>query len=420
MQRKSRLTASRFVDLLLFADQKLDQVSLNDLVGDFNEQYGTSISKQGLQERFNDKAVAFLTSLLQSTLERKITCLNSSEQLFFSNYFKRIKIKDSTRFALPEQYAHVYKGHGGVCSPAQISIQFEYDLLSGHVIDLALTSAVRNDQQDSKETLDMIEQGELVIRDLAYAGKEYLSHIENVGAYYLNRLNQRWHTFDHEDARIDFTTILKKINKNQLQYYEQEVYIKYGKKTMKTRLIASKVPQQVYEKRIKDATMAAKSKGYNISQEYKVKAQLNLFITNVPTQWLNAKQVHHIYHLRWQIELIFKIWKSMAYINKMKPVRVQRFQCQLIARFIWILLHWQALQITQKWIRKKGISIKCSTWKFYKAAFRISKLLREVIFGEMSLEKWMTMLLGNAERKYRTEVRKGKSSSMELLSLILA
>ena len=419
MQRKSRLTASRFVDLLLFADQKLDQLSLNDLVTDFNEQYGASLSKQGLQERFNDQAVAFLSSLLKLILERRILSLSPSKQLFASNFFKKVKLKDSTRFALPEQYAYVYKGHGGVSSPAQISIQFEYDLLSGQIIDLALTSAVRNDQQDSKETLHKIEKGELVIRDLAYAGKEYIDHIEKIGAYYLNRLNPRWHVLTQEKEKIDFNKILKRINRMGSSYLEQEVYIKYGKKNMKTRLIATKVPQQVYQRRIKEATRAAKSKGYQLTREYKTKAQLNLFITNVPAQWLNTKQVHQIYHLRWQIELIFKSWKSMAYINKMKSMRVQRFQCQLIARFIWIILHWQALLITQKWINKQSIKVKCSIWKFYKMAYRVSGIFRNVIFGALPISEWMTMLLRNAETKYKTETRKGKLSSMDLLALIL-
>lgn len=407
------------MDLLLFANQKLDQLSLNDLVCDFNEQYGASISKQGLQERFNDKAVTFLTSLLKLTLERKIASLNTSKELFLSKHFKRIKIKDSTRFALPEQYAHVYRGHGGVSSPAQISIQFEYDLLSGQIIDLALTGAVRNDQQDSKETLHQIEQGELVMRDLAYAGKEYLNHVQKIGAYYLNRLNQRWHVLNEKNEIVDFAKILKRINKIGSSHLEQEVYIKFGKKTMKTRLIASKVPEQVYRRRIKDATRAAKSKGYQLTKEYKIKAQLNLFITNIPARWLNTKQVHQTYHLRWQIELVFKSWKSMAYINKMKSMRVQRFQCQLIARIIWIIIHWQALIITQNWIKKNAYSVKCSIWKFFKMAYRLSGVLRQVIFGALPLKNWVTMLLKNAESKYKTETKKGKSSSMELISLIL-
>lgn len=389
------------------------------MVGDFNEKYGTSITKQGLQERFNDQAVNFLTTLLKSTLKHKIASLKQSKQLFDSDHFKKVKIKDSTRFGLPEHYQHVYKGHGGVSSPAQISIQFEYDLLSGDILDLALTSAVRNDQQDSKETLHEIGQGELVIRDLAYTGKEYMAHVEQVGAYYLNRFNPTWNVFDRKGEKIDFAQLLKKINRNQAPYTEKEVYIKYGKKTLKTRLIASKVPQQVYEQRIKKAMKAAKSKGYTVSQQFKIKAQLNLFITNVPAQWLTAKQIHQIYRLRWQIELIFKIWKSMAYINKMKSMKVQRFQCQLIARMIWIFLHWQALIITQRWMNKMNAGIKCSAWKFYKAAFRTSNIFREVIFGQFPLEQWMKILLDKAKEKYRTEVKKGKISSMELLSIIL-
>ncbi|WP_205623659.1 hypothetical protein [Desulfogranum japonicum] len=46
-------------------------------------------------------------------------------------------------------------------------IQFEYDLLSGQIVDLSLNAFNDQDTTISTRTLDVIGEGNLVIRDLA-------------------------------------------------------------------------------------------------------------------------------------------------------------------------------------------------------------------------------------------------------------
>ena len=69
------------------------------------------------------------------------------------SFFNRVRIKDSTRFTLPAAYAQSYAGMGGAVlnNESMISIQYEYDLLSGSTLDLRLTTGTRNDQRDAKE-----------------------------------------------------------------------------------------------------------------------------------------------------------------------------------------------------------------------------------------------------------------------------
>ena len=58
-----------------------------------------------------------------------------------------------------------------------------------------------------------------------------------------------------------------------------------------------------------------KKKGYQTSEEYKFMSRFNLFITNVPKETLPDEVVSVLYRMRWQIELIFKIWKSIFGIH---------------------------------------------------------------------------------------------------------
>lgn len=52
----------------------------------------------------------------------------------------------------------------------------------------------------------------------------------------------------------------------------------------------------------------------------------------------DAEQVHHVYSLRWQIELMFKIWKSIFNIHRVKKIKIERFKCFLYGRLIALLI----------------------------------------------------------------------------------
>ena len=50
------------------------------------------------------------------------------------------------------------------------------------------------------------------------------------------------------------------------------------------------------------------------------------------------KQVHEFYSLRWQVEIVFKTWKSISHLHVVKPVKIERFQCQLYGKLILLIL----------------------------------------------------------------------------------
>ena len=406
------MNAAGFVDLLMFASGPSNQLSLEDLANDFCEQHGVNISKQGLHQRFNDSSVEFMQALLKEQLSKQLCCVENPE---LRKHFNRVRIKDSTRYSVPKEYASIYKGQGGIGTPAQISIQYEYDLLDGKTIDLGITSASRNDQRDSRETLNNIEKSDLLIRDMAYTSKDYLKHICVNGAFYLNRLNPTWKVFDMKGNQLDFPKILKKLKKYSLPLIELKILIPINEEVLSSRLIISRVSDKAYDKRIKKAEIAARSKGYQVSQNFRSQTKLNTLITNIPAEWLSAAQIKATYSLRWQIELVFKVWKSQTHINKVKAMKIQRFQCQLIAKLLWLLLHWQALRVVQQLT-----NTKCSTWKFYKVAIRLSRLLREAIMKRKTIEPWIDLILKKAKTKYFTETKSKRTRTEDILKAVLA
>ncbi len=105
----------------MFSHQQGKELSLFDLCADLYCQNNLLIKKQSIDGRFNPKAVAFFIAVLARLMECQFTDVGRNQVL---SPFNRVRIKDSTRFALPPAYAAIYKGHGGAThnSESMISI----------------------------------------------------------------------------------------------------------------------------------------------------------------------------------------------------------------------------------------------------------------------------------------------------------
>lgn len=403
----------------MFGNLNVTPSSLNDFSAYLMEEHQLSVSKQSIDDRFNDQAVVFLRGLLEEEMSKRI---DYSSIRSLSAQFSSIRLKDSTKWNLPDHCAHKYKGHGGCRgnSKSMISVQFEYDLLSGVFKDLSLTSGTRNDQKDAKEVKDNIPPKELLIRDLGYAsGIEYMENIAAKGAFFLNRMSPQVAVFNPEDQKeIDFNALRNKLKKNNLPYIEQSVEIG-SKQHFGCRMVITRVPDEVYQKRIRDAEKIAKKRGYKVTNSYKARAALNIFLTNASCELLKAADISKVYRIRWQIELIFKVWKSLGKINAYWKMKVPRFECQLIAKLIWIVINWKVFLAINHWLHQLNPKNLCSIWKFYKQVIRLSMQLRDILWKKASLESWLFMLFSKAERNLTVEKKKNKLASWEILNILI-
>ena len=63
---------------------------------------------------------------------------------------------------------------------------------------------------------------------------------------------------------------------------------------------------------------------------------------------------------------MFKIWKSIGEINKIKKMKVERFEAFLLAKLIWIAINWNIImQIIIYFFNEKDVKI--SPYKLFKA-----------------------------------------------------
>jgi hypothetical protein len=414
--RDSKLTGFMFLDILLFNLQTQKEQSLEDLALLLLERYGITITKQAIDDRFNEKAVEFFKKLLGKAISE---ICNSSTQLLCSTKFKRIRVKDSTSFQLPKNMEKYYPGSGGSGSKACIRIQFEYDLVSGEVIDLSLHAYNDQDLKNAYDTKDNIESEDLIIRDLGYVRSDVLTEIINKQAKYLNRLHANSDIYELKNGelkKISFAVIVRYLRLYKLQYLEKEVYIGI-KNPFKTRLVIELMLEEKVNERIRKAEKEAKKKGRKLSVEFKTRAWLNLFITNVDIEELPVEDIRQIYSLRWQIEIVFKTWKSILKIHVIKKMKVLRFECQLYAKLIWVVINLNIVwEIIKHFYQKK---IGLSYLKIFKAiSERKEKIRQAILAGKEKIKEYLMLIFPDAVNYFGSDKKKGKLSFYEKMLLL--
>lgn len=331
----------------------------------------------------------------------------------------RILIKDSVCFQIDESLATDYPGSGGDGSKASMRIQFEYDLLCGKINDLSLNAFNDQDATNSVATVVLLNAGDLVVRDLAYVGLKALKAIIKKAAYFLCRLSPSVNVYElkgDQYVEIVFSRIRRYMEKRGLAMMEKEVYLGKQEK-LKTRLVIHLMPADEVEKRIRKAKQNNKKKGRNApTKEYIARAHLNLFITNVSAQVMPAKNAWNLYRLRWQIELTFKIWKSICDIEKVKKVKKHRLECYIYSKLILIVLSWKILWTTARQLfcrERKALSF----YKSFKTLLnvKLSEVRDVFLKGTGRIENFLADFYAISRTNHLLERKRAKPSSLEIL-----
>jgi len=405
-----------FLDLIVFNSDQLKEQSLNDLAVALNCKYGIDITKQSLNERFNQYALLFLKNALEKLLQNQVSL---NRFAFASEHFDRILIKDSVCFQIDESLKDIYEGSGGSGSEAAIRIQFEYDVLNGVINDLSVNAFNDQDATDSLATIEKTQAGDLVIRDLAYMNLEVLKRLIEKPVLFICRVNPNTKIYElikENYKELNFNNIKRYMTKHQLSYLEKQVYLSLRYK-LKVRLMIYLLPDEVVNERLRKAQRNNNKKGRGqISKEYQARVHFNLFITNGEKDVIPIDKVYQFYKLRWQIELMFKIWKSLCNIDKVKKVKQYRLECYIYSRLIFIVFAWQIIWITATVlfaIDKKPLSY----FKTYKTLIR-NKLdeLRDIFLsGVININSFLIDLYALSKAKHILEQKKNKRTSMQIM-----
>jgi Transposase DDE domain len=183
-------------------------------------------------------------------------------------------------------------------------------------------------------------KGSLWLADLGYWSLRFLCWLSHHGVFFLLRLKDGVALW-YQGRRIDVLDLLP-----QQLGAQRELPVELGacKEVQGVRLLAERVPDHVAQKRHQRLYAYAQDHGKVVSQRALDLAYWTILVTNVPACLLTFEQALALLHARWQVELLFKLWKQYALIDEWNGTKPWRVLCEVYAKLLaMVVQHWFVL-----------------------------------------------------------------------------
>ena len=349
VQRASKFNGLKFVETWVIGFLEKPTASLNYLI-QVAADIDVSITKQGLQDRLARGAVDFLLAVLKQCVTQLRNKLPID--IFLLKQFHGVQIVDSSGIGLPDNLESEFPGSGGKATKSAMKLQVIWDFLRNN-LDIVTQAGTQPDQSFRQHALQIL-PGWLCLSDLGYFALETLEIIVNTPAYFISRWLTGCGLVDPAtETKFDLLPYLQHTTQKQL-----ELNLWVGlKKRIPCRLLAFHLSPEVVEEKRRQFRATARKKGRTVNAAGLAWLEWSIFITNVPQEWLTLNQVALIYRLRWQIELLFKLWKSECQIDRIAGHLRARVLCEIYAKLIAAVI-FQYISFPLRWTDRELSPIK--------------------------------------------------------------
>jgi hypothetical protein len=413
VKRASKITGKVFLALVTFGLWSNPNTTLSQLAAKM-KQFGDhqAVSAEAIHQRMNRRAVAFLKDLIQQVLAKIQTLDHLSNDDIF-DFFSHVYLADSTGFSLPECLEKLFPGSGGSASSAGAKIQLVWEYKRSLFAHFALTPWNIPDQKYVDQVVALAHKGCLFIFDLGYFKIKAFAVISQAGAYFLSRLNHQTNLYEGDTPGLSPFDLVGFLKESTFDLIETEVFIG-EKERVPSRLIAVRLPDNIVNERRRSARQKAKEKGYTPSNAYLYLLAWNLFITNVPGDIWMPETVVKAYPIRWQIELIFKSWKSHCNLSVINAKKKETVLCYLYGRMLLVLLTYALypqVRLTLWVKRKRELSLLKFVCHFQALA---DSWMKAIFESELALRRFLQEACADAERLAAKASRKRRTSAQSL------
>jgi hypothetical protein len=333
VQRASPITGSVFVQTLVFGLLANPQASLSELT-QTAAALGVTISAQALDQRFTETASLCLEQVLTAALRCVVTSDPLATPLLAR--FNGVYLQDSTTIVLPPAFAERWTGCGGSTpeGDAALKLQVQLNLSDGRL----LSQLQEGRDSDRNSTLDeALPRGALRITDLGYWELARMKTLDAAGCFWLARAHAQTALQTSDGRWWSLVDLLTATTTATL-----DLSVRLGKQVqLPARLLAQRVPQEVADQRRRRLRATACEKGCTVSALALALAEWTVFVTNLPPDLLSLDEALVLGRMRWQIELLFKLWKSHGEVDVVRDVSYWRQTCELYAKLLARLVeHW--------------------------------------------------------------------------------
>jgi len=370
IKREVKLDGAKFLQTLVFGWMSNPEATYEELA-QTAATLGIDVSAQAIEDRFSPQSAEFLRKVLEETI--KVVVRMEQVNIPILERFQGVHIKDSSTITLPDELKKIWKGCGGSnaeLAQSALKLQVQIDIKSGRISGFYLADGKEPDVSSALNNIETmeLEENSLHIGDLGYWSIKVFREIEKQNSYFLSRLKTRVLIYGNGKKALP---VVKFIEKEAVPQLDMQVKIGEDER-FSCRLLAVKVPPEVAAERRRKWNEEAKEKGKTVSKARLAQADYSVFITNVPSNLLTLKEVLVLARCRWQIELLFKLWKSYGQVDKSRSHKAYRILSEVYTKLIIMLIqHWiliigcwsfpnRSLPKAVKHIQKMALFIACS------------------------------------------------------------
>ncbi len=324
---------------------------------------GVLVSPQAIEQRFGPESAALLRAVLQEAVGEVLSSEGSVPELL--SRFNGVYVQDGTIISLPVELKDEWRGCGGKTPEAGLSslrVQVRLDLAQGGMHGPWLQEG-REAERSGEAHEAPLPKGSLFDVDGGYftlaemrahsAAERSCISAAKAGILLIDARGQCW----------DLPSFLR-----AQQGEEVDVQVCLGKRErVPVRLIAKRVSAEQATRRRANATRTLEGKAKGVrrpnertrcaagkrqrqrKQRKTGKARLQLLdwtilITNVPPELLSVDEVLVLARCRWQIELLWKLWKQIGKLDTWRSAKPYRILTEIYAKLLGLLItHWLAL-----------------------------------------------------------------------------
>lgn len=404
VQRRSKMNGSCFAQTLVWGWMQNPDATLNELAG-MAALVGVEISPQAIDERFTPAAARFLGSVL----ERAMSTVIASEPVAIPllTRFTGVYILDSTVIRLPSELHSVWPGvrtnQGDLTAALKVQVRLDYR--SGCIDHVCLQSGRQQDRAASVQQAPL-PVGSIRLADGGYFSLPVLRRYHDAGVYFLTRvaINTRvtaatgemfslaeFVTRFAQDGRVDEPICLGKTEQ------------------LSCRLIAWRVSAKSAQRRRRKLKIQSRKQQRPINPDAWALAEWALFVTNVPPSLLSLEEIVVLSKVRWQIELLFKLWKSHAHLARSRSQNPWRILCEVYAKLLVVLVqHWFLLTICWSFPDR-------SLTKAVKSLRKFVVPLALLLYRPRALQHLLTQIRATLAKTCRLNKRRKEPSTADLL-----
>lgn len=386
------------------------------ICNNLEEDYGVDIKRQSYNERLHKKeSVAYLQKIFEYLLgENSIE--ETDEMKGITEWFNNIFVEDNSTISLHESMSEKFKGVGGNASTSAMKLYLNYIANKRQIANIQIESGCKNDTKFANIVIERLQKGDLVLRDLGFFQIESFRKIKEKLAYFLSRLKMNT-TLYIDDDKTDLLEYIE--SKGEFTILDEDIEI--TAEQFPVRLTVYKVSQEVYSERVRKLKKSYAKSGKTPSKRLLKLQRYVMFVSNIDRDMVSKEQIGTLYRLRWQVELVFKRWKSLMHIhvisttskktqdtpNKKGGKISNRILCFIYAKLIAILLmstietiaHFLAIQKCRELSSDKFVKWTLSRDRF-----------QRLFLEEYSVEAFLELLEKNIMRLLKDKRVKNPST----------